>query len=188
MNHVLIAALAALALAACKDEVAERPLPVALTAQSVGHYCQMNLLEHPGPKAQVHLQGLPDPLFFSQVRDAIAYQRMPEQSHAITAVYVNDMGAAPSWDDPGAENWAAAEDVVFVVGALIVAIIVQVLLQVLVEEVVHPKEQFVKHSTCPSWGNMGDGFTNFQGDIIAVTEATRRRPASSGRSRRRSAP
>jgi copper chaperone NosL len=117
MNRLLLAALAALALAACKEEVAGRPLPVAMTAESVGHYCQMNLLEHPGPKAQVHLEGLPDPLFFSQVRDAIAYQRMPEQSHAIAAVYVSDMSAAPSWDDPGAENWAPAEDVVYVVGA-----------------------------------------------------------------------
>jgi copper chaperone NosL len=119
MNRFLLAALAALALAACKEEVGGRPLPVALTEEAVGHYCQMNLLEHPGPKAQVHLEGLPDPLFFSQVRDAIAYQRMPEQSHAITAIYVSDMSLAPSWDDPGAENWATAEDAVYVVGAAV---------------------------------------------------------------------
>jgi copper chaperone NosL len=119
MNRFLLAALAALALAACKEEVAGRPLPVAMTAEAVGHYCQMNLLEHPGPKAQVHLEGLPDPLFFSQVRDAIAYQRMPEQSHAIAAIYVSDMSVAPSWEAPGAENWAAAEDAVYVVGAAV---------------------------------------------------------------------
>jgi copper chaperone NosL len=117
MNRLLLTALAALTLSACKEEVTNRPLPVAMTAEAVGHYCQMNLLEHPGPKAQVHLAGLPDPLFFSQVRDAIAYQRMPEQSHAITAIYVSDMGVAPSWENPGAENWAAAEDVLYVVGA-----------------------------------------------------------------------
>jgi copper chaperone NosL len=117
MNRFLFAALAALALAACKEEVAGRPLPVAMTAEAVGHYCQMNLLEHPGPKAQVHLDGLQDPLFFSQVRDAIAYQRMPEQSHAITAIYVSDMSVAPSWEEPGPENWAAAENAVYVVGA-----------------------------------------------------------------------
>jgi copper chaperone NosL len=117
MNRFLLAALVGLALSACKEEVADRPLPVAMTAEAVGHYCQMNLLEHPGPKAQVHLDGLPDPLFFSQVRDAIAYLRMPEQSHAIAAIYVSDMSVAPSWDNPGAENWAAAEDAVYVVGA-----------------------------------------------------------------------
>ncbi len=27
------------------------------------------------------------------------------------------MSVAPSWDNPGAENWAAAEDAVYVVGA-----------------------------------------------------------------------
>jgi copper chaperone NosL len=117
MNRFLLAVLAALALAACKEDVADRPLPVGMTADAVGHYCQMNLLEHPGPKAQVHLEGLPAPLFFSQVRDAIAYQRMPEQSHAIAAIYVSDMSVAPSWEDPGAENWVAAEDAVYVVGA-----------------------------------------------------------------------
>jgi copper chaperone NosL len=42
---------------------------------------------------------------------------MPEQSHAITAIYVNDMGAAKSWDDPGAGNWVPLADVVFVVGS-----------------------------------------------------------------------
>lgn len=110
-------ALLPLALAACKEEVATHPDPVSLTAEAVGHYCQMDLLEHPGPKAQVHLAGLENPLFFSQVRDAIAYQRMPEQSHAITAIYVNDMAAAPSWDQPGADNWIQATDAHFVMGS-----------------------------------------------------------------------
>lgn len=119
MIRFLLVMLAALALAACREETAERPRPVAMTAEAVGHYCQMNLLEHPGPKAQVHLDGLSAPLFFSQVRDAIAYRRMPEQSHAITAIYVSDMGTAPSWESPGAENWIPADDAIYVVGATV---------------------------------------------------------------------
>jgi copper chaperone NosL len=107
-----------LALAACREEVAsDLPEPVTLTAEAVGHYCQMELLEHPGPKAQVHLAGLPYPLFFSQVRDAIAYQRMPEQSHAIDVIYVNDMARAPSWEAPGVDNWVRADAAVYVVGS-----------------------------------------------------------------------
>lgn len=113
----LLILLAALSLTACKEDVATGPAPVSLTAEAVGHYCQMDLLEHPGPKAQIHLDGLPDPLFFSQVRDAIAYQRMPEQSHAITAIYVNDMAAAPSWDMPGADNWIDATQAHYVIGS-----------------------------------------------------------------------
>lgn len=120
MRHTmkpLLILLAALSLGGCKQDAATLPSPVSLTAQAVGHYCQMDLLEHPGPKAQVHLEGLPDPLFFSQVRDAIAYQRMPEQSHAITAIYVNDMAAAPSWDQPGADNWIDAATAHYVIGS-----------------------------------------------------------------------
>ncbi|KPN64753.1 copper chaperone NosL [Aliiroseovarius crassostreae] len=121
MKHqLLICAL--LALAACKEEVVQDTSPVLLNADAVGHYCQMNLLEHDGPKAQAHLAGLPAaPLFFSQVRDAIAYMRMPEQSHAILAVWVNDMGAAgATWNAPGADNWITAEEAIYVVGARVV--------------------------------------------------------------------
>jgi copper chaperone NosL len=115
MKRILV--LIALAVVAGCREDEPLPLPVALTAESVGHYCQMELLEHPGPKGQVHLEGMPDPLFFSQVRDAIAYLRMPEQGGIIRALYVNDMGRAESWDDPGAENWVLASEAVYVVGA-----------------------------------------------------------------------
>ncbi len=121
MTRTAILLSAFLALAACSPKGADGPpQPVAMTEETLGHYCQMNLTEHPGPKAQVHLAGLAEPLFFSQVRDAIAYQRMPEQSHAIRAIYVSDMGAAPSWEEPGTENWIIAESAVYVVDADIV--------------------------------------------------------------------
>lgn len=114
--------LCLLILAACKEDAAQDISAVTLDPQAVGHYCQMELLEHEGPKGQAHLAGLPGaPLFFSQVRDALAYMRMPEQSHAILAVWVNDMGAkGASWANPGAENWIRAEDAVYVIGADVV--------------------------------------------------------------------
>lgn len=118
MKPALILALG-LALAACKEEVVQDTSPIELTAETLGHFCQMNLLEHPGPKAQVHLEGMPGrPLFFSQVRDAIAYQRLPEQSHPILAMQVNDMGAADAnWDDPGQGNWIDADAAFYVLGS-----------------------------------------------------------------------
>ena len=109
---------AALILSACRPDVAAVPDPVPMTAEAVGYFCQMNLLEHQGPKAQVHLKSFPHPLFFSQVRDAIAYQRMPEQSGEIVAIHVSDMGAdGASWADPGASNWIAAKDAIYVTGS-----------------------------------------------------------------------
>jgi len=121
MIRPTLLALSLLALGACREDSASAPpAPVTMTAEAVGHYCQMNLLEHPGPKAQVHLDGLPWPLFFSQVRDAVAYQRMPEQSHMISALYVSDMGAEGAhWDDPGADNWIVAEGALYVIGAAV---------------------------------------------------------------------
>lgn len=118
MTRALLLSLSLLALAACREETQDLSA-VPLTAESVGHYCQMNLLEHPGPKAQVHLEGYEAmPLYFSQVRDAVAYSRLPEQDGVILAIYVNDMGApGATWDEPGASNWIAADEAHYVVGS-----------------------------------------------------------------------
>ncbi|MCR6502032.1 nitrous oxide reductase accessory protein NosL [Shinella sp. CPCC 101442] len=105
-------------LAACKEEVVQDMAPQDMTPETLGHYCQMNLLEHPGPKAQVFLEGNAAPLFFSQVRDAIAYMRGPEQVAPIRAVYVNDMGkTGATWDRPGDGNWIVADKAFYVLGS-----------------------------------------------------------------------
>lgn len=121
MRYLLLT-LALLALSACKEEVTQDTTPLPLSAETLGHYCQMNLLEHDGPKAQAHLAGLPGaPLFFSQVRDVVAYLRMPEQSHSIVAIWVNDMGApGAEWNAPGASNWIDANTAHYVVGGRVV--------------------------------------------------------------------
>lgn len=118
MNRALLLALA-LSLAACKEEVAQNTDPLPLTPETVGHFCQMNLLEHEGPKGQVHLDGLPGmPLYFSQVSDLVVYLRLPEQSHPILAVYVSDMGApGATWAAPGQANWIDARTAHYVVGS-----------------------------------------------------------------------
>lgn len=106
-----------LLLAACKEEVATAPDPVALTEEALGYFCQMNVSEHAGPKGQIHLADYPQPLFFAQVRDVVAYLKGPEREADITAIYVSDMGAAQSWAAPGIENWIDAQSALYVVGA-----------------------------------------------------------------------
>ncbi|MCY3669991.1 MAG: nitrous oxide reductase accessory protein NosL [Alphaproteobacteria bacterium] len=86
-------ALVLLLLAGCGEEEAALPDPVRLTAEAVGHYCMMTVLDHEGPKAQIHLEGIPEPIFFTQVRDALAYAKGPERSAGLRAIYVSDMGA-----------------------------------------------------------------------------------------------
>jgi copper chaperone NosL len=111
----LLAALA-LPLAGCQEEEAKLPpVPVELTQTALSYFCQMNIAEHGGPKGQIHLEGYPAPLFFAQVRDLVAYLKGPEREADITAIYVSDMGAAPSWGEPGTNNWIAASDAFFVI-------------------------------------------------------------------------
>lgn len=114
-----IASLALMILSGCNEDSADLILPqaVPLTEEAAGHYCQMVILEHQGPKAQVHLSGYPAPLWFSQVRDGLAYIISPEQEAEVLVLYVNDMGKAISWDTPGPDNWIMAKDAYFVVGS-----------------------------------------------------------------------
>lgn len=106
-----------LLLAACKEEVVKTPSPVSLTDEALGYFCQMNIAEHPGPKGQIHLARYPQPIFFAQVRDVVAYLKGPERDADITAIYVNDMGAAQSWAVPGPDNWIDARSAIYVVEA-----------------------------------------------------------------------
>ena len=115
MKYLLLAAL--VVLTACKEEIAEATAASQLNEESLSYFCQMNIAEHGGPKGQIFLAGHPQPLFFAQVRDLVAYIKSPERDAEIIAVYVSDMSVAPSWDQPGEDNWNPAEIAVFVVGA-----------------------------------------------------------------------
>ena len=112
-----IAALALLALAACKEDLAEVPLPISMTEEAVSHYCQMSVLDHGGPKAQIYVEGLDAPLFFAQVRDAMAFLKSPERDRRVRMSYVSDMGVAETWDTTGIDNWTPAPEAHFVIEA-----------------------------------------------------------------------
>ena len=111
-----LVALAVALLSACgEQEVAEAPSPEALTRDAMGYYCHMIVVDHHGPKAQIHLESQDDPIWFTQVRDALAFVQRPEEPKDITAIYVSDMARAESWDDPGAGNWIEAESAFYVI-------------------------------------------------------------------------
>lgn len=110
-------AFALLALAACQKEAAQFAPPHRMTAEAIGHYCGMNLFEHPGPKGQIFAASLIEPVWFSSVRDTIAFTMLPDEPKDIQAIYVSDMGKAPSWDKPGSDNWVEAHKALFVIGS-----------------------------------------------------------------------
>ncbi|MCC7281847.1 MAG: nitrous oxide reductase accessory protein NosL [Acetobacteraceae bacterium] len=114
---MLVAAAALLMLAGCNEDSpdAKLPPPAALTADAVGLFCGMNLVEHPGPKGQIITRSGLAPFWFSSVRDTVAFTLLPDQPRDIRAIYVSDMGRAPSWEDPGATNWIDARKAFFVI-------------------------------------------------------------------------
>ncbi len=114
--RIIAGALAAIVLAACQEtETRVVPAAISMTDEALGHYCQMNLTEHDGPKAQIHFAGSKYPVWFSQVRDAIAFTRLPEETQDVSAVYVSDMGKAQTWTNPGIDNWVDADTAHFVI-------------------------------------------------------------------------
>lgn len=121
MKALLIAALLALPLMACRDETTARLPPETMTAEAVGRYCGMNLMEHEGPKGQVVLSKEMGAYWFSSARDAVAFSMMPDEVKDHGGLYVSDMAKAESWADPGADNWIDAKAAFYVVGSSVEA-------------------------------------------------------------------
>jgi copper chaperone NosL len=106
------------ALSACSEEKpAELPPPVALTYEAIGYYCNMTVTDHPGPKGQIRLKSQDIPVWFSSVRDTIAFTRLPEEAKDILVVYVTDMSKAESWENPESGGWIEAGSALFVTGS-----------------------------------------------------------------------
>lgn len=108
---MLLAAL----LAGCGDggESATAPPAVEPTREAMTYYGGMILVDHPGPKAQIHLASRDKPLWFPQVRNAVAFTMSPEEPDDITAIYVTDMAVADGWASP--QQWIPADEAVYVI-------------------------------------------------------------------------
>ena len=108
-------ALSLLAGGCSEEKAGDLPPPVATAADATGHYCGMLLSEHAGPKGQILLKSGDQPVWFTSVRDTFTFLALPEEPKDIAAIYVSDMGKAPSWEKPGDSNWIPAEKAVYVV-------------------------------------------------------------------------
>lgn len=100
----------------CTQEPAVPPPPPAkMHVEATGHYCGMLLVDHEGPKGQIHLASRQEPVWFSSVRDTIAFTRLPEEPRDVTAIYVHDLARAAQWQQPEPDAWVDAREAWFVV-------------------------------------------------------------------------
>ena len=115
----LAAAALSILLAGCNQDIADlpKPPPQEPTATSVAYFCSMGLLEHGGPKAQAFRVGKSEPLWFSSVRDAVAFSMLPGEPKDTVAIYVNDMAKVRNWDRPEAGAWVEAHDAWYAIGS-----------------------------------------------------------------------
>ena len=116
--RALVSVLLMLLLAACDGSGSNAPPsePQVLSGDDLGYFCSMIVAAHEGPKAQVILDNKERALWFTSVRDAAAFMRLPGEPKNVAAIYVTDMGSA-DWAHP--ENspnvWIEARDAWFVI-------------------------------------------------------------------------
>ena len=94
----------------------DMPAAQTLTRDANGYYCLMTVVNHKGPKGQIILSDKKQALWFTSVRDTIAFTLSAEEPKNIAAIYVNDMSDA-DWDNPGVDNWIDARKAWYVLGS-----------------------------------------------------------------------
>jgi len=105
-------------LTGCMEEKAAKlPPPAPLTQDAIGYYCSMTVTEHIGPKGQIRLKSQANPVWFSSVRDTVAFTLLPEEPKDILVIYVTDMSKPGSWENPKHIDWIDAKTAQFVIGS-----------------------------------------------------------------------
>ena len=77
----------------------------------------MTLLDHYGPKGQIYLSDQNDVIWFSTVRDTIAFSMLPEEKNNIKAIFVSDMSKKSSWTSNIEINWVEAKKAFYVINS-----------------------------------------------------------------------
>jgi len=105
-----------LMLSGCSPSMEAGAPPAArpITEDAVGYFCSMDLMEHEGPKGQIFIRGQADPLWFSTIRQTLAYTLLPDSPKGLDAIYVTDMGVATDLRQPGPETWIDARRAYYV--------------------------------------------------------------------------
>lgn len=116
-RNILFAAVATGLLTACGPSGNDSGAAVAVEFDDTAT-CSLDgmlLADYPGPKAQIHYAGRPEPEFFCDTMEMLGIYLEPEQVRPVTGLYVQDMGKA-DWNQPRGA-WIDAKGAWYVVGS-----------------------------------------------------------------------
>lgn len=90
--------------------------PQAVTRDDIGYYCNMIVEDHSGPKGQILLTDTEKAIWFTSVRDAVAFNLLPEEPKNIGAFFVTAMDEA-EWGHPEKQHssWINAQSAFYVI-------------------------------------------------------------------------
>ncbi len=116
------AVIACLILSACgkeSTEVAHKPHP--FHEHDRCHICGMAILRYEGPKSEIFIKNVEEPVKFCSVRDGFTFALQPENQRRLEAFFVHDMGSA-QWEKPQDSALVNARDAYFVYGSKILGV------------------------------------------------------------------
>lgn len=117
-RRFLLAGAATGLLAACGGGDGGSGPSVAAIEIDPGSSCALDgmlLADYPGPKAQIHYDGVAQPDWFCDTVEMFSIYLNPEQARRVTALYVQDMGKA-DWERPRG-HWIDARTAIYVHGS-----------------------------------------------------------------------
>lgn len=116
LRQLILATLVATALTGCEQSATSTAVaPVEINPGTSCALDGMLLADYPGPKAQIHYAGQPEPEFFCDTVEMFHVYLQPEQVRAVRGLFVQDMGKA-DWDQPQ-DHWIDAKSAYYVHGS-----------------------------------------------------------------------
>ncbi len=113
---VLMCAVAS-ALIGCgnNDKPVERK-PIAFSEHDRCHICGMAILRYKGPKAEIFMKNIEDPIKFCSTRDGFTFALQPENKKRVEIMFLHDIGST-DWDKPEDSALIDAKDALYVYGS-----------------------------------------------------------------------
>lgn len=117
-RRILLGIFSALVLSGCNQEKDNKITlnPVKFDKHDRCHLCGMVIAHYEGPKAEIFIKNVEEPIKFCSVRDAFTFALQPENKRRLQAFFVHAMDSA-SWDKPFDAPLLSAKEMFFVYGS-----------------------------------------------------------------------